>query len=228
MNVDEMLRRVAQLTVELPWKSVYVGGATTHLLITDPVAPPVTPTNDVDLVVDVRSPVEFVVQLRNRLMALGAVEDTSENAPLCRWKVGEISLDVMSPDEAVLGFSNHWYHQALEKCTRASVGGLEIRVIDAVTFLATKVEAFNGRGRGDFLRSKDIEDIIAVVDGRPELGDELSVREEEVRRYLSEHFGRWLLLTPFLYAIEGYLQSHAERIDLVLARLKNFLLPPTP
>jgi len=40
-------------------------------------------------------------------------------------------------------------------------------------FLATKLEAFDGRGKGDYLSSHDIEDIVAVLDGRPEILDEL-------------------------------------------------------
>jgi hypothetical protein len=36
-------------------------------------------------------------------------------------------------------------------------------------FVATKFEAFHGRGNNDHLASHDLEDIITVVDGRPEL-----------------------------------------------------------
>ena len=43
---------------------------------------------------------------------------------------------------------------------------LEIRVVTAPYFIATKIEAFRGRGRGDFLASHDLEDLIFVIDGR--------------------------------------------------------------
>lgn len=36
-------------------------------------------------------------------------------------------------------------------------------------FCATKLEAFGGRGKNDYLASHDLEDLITVVDGRPEL-----------------------------------------------------------
>ncbi|MCU1328259.1 MAG: hypothetical protein JWN34_3629 [Bryobacterales bacterium] len=43
---------------------------------------------------------------------------------------------------------------------------LEVRVVTAPYFLATKIEAFLGRGKGDYLWSHDLEDLIFVIDGR--------------------------------------------------------------
>jgi hypothetical protein len=39
--------------------------------------------------------------------------------------------------------------------------------------LATKLEAFRGRGDGDFAGSTDIEDIILIIDGRPSVLEEV-------------------------------------------------------
>lgn len=47
--------------------------------------------------------------------------------------------------------------------------GKHIRMVSAPYFLITKLEAFDGRGGGDYLLSHDIEDIIAVLDGSPRL-----------------------------------------------------------
>ena len=44
--------------------------------------------------------------------------------------------------------------------------GLRIRVVTAPYFVATKLEAFRGRGRGDYISSHDLEDLLAVIDGR--------------------------------------------------------------
>ena len=46
----------------------------------------------------------------------------------------------------------------------------------AVGFIATKleVEAFAGRGAGDFLTSHDIEDVLNIVDWREELTAEIA------------------------------------------------------
>ena len=40
-----------------------------------------------------------------------------ESAPLCRWVNAGTILDVMPLDERILGFSNRWYHAAMEAAT---------------------------------------------------------------------------------------------------------------
>jgi hypothetical protein len=42
-------------------------------------------------------------------------------------------------------------------------------MITAPYFLACKLAAFRSRGEGDYLMSHDMEDIVAVLDGRPEV-----------------------------------------------------------
>lgn len=44
-------------------------------------------------------------------------------------------------------------------------------------FLATKIEAFKGRGRRDFWASHDLEDLIFVIDGRSTIVEEAQKRE---------------------------------------------------
>ena len=41
-------------------------------------------------------------------------------------------------------------------------------------FIATKLEAFHGRGGGDIVASHNLEDIIAVAEGRPEIVGEVA------------------------------------------------------
>lgn len=67
----------------------------------------------------------------------------------------------MPLDEKILGFSNRWYRAAMDAAvTRELPGGLSVRVVTAPYFLATKIEAFHGRGTGDFAVSHDLEDLI--------------------------------------------------------------------
>src|SRR5208283_2177257 len=91
----------------------------------------------------------------------------TEGAPVCRWLSGDLIFDLMPTDSSILGFSTRWYHPALKNAQRTRIGVSEIRVITAPYFLATKMEAFHGRGQNDFRMSHDLEDIVTVVDGRP-------------------------------------------------------------
>ena len=51
--------------------------------------------------------------------------------------------------------------------------------------MATKLEAFRQRGQSDPYGSRDLEDIVAVVDGRPELVMECRAASSDVRSYLA-------------------------------------------
>jgi hypothetical protein len=62
---------------------------------------------------------------------------------------------------------------------------LKIRSITAPFFLATKFGAFKGRGRRDYFGSHDLEHVLSVVDGRPELLQEVRAASEDLRAYLA-------------------------------------------
>jgi hypothetical protein len=62
---------------------------------------------------------------------------------------------------------------------------LKIRLVAPVYFCASKLEAFAGRGKDDFHASRDLEDLIAVVDGRAELVGEIQAAASDVRSYLA-------------------------------------------
>jgi hypothetical protein len=78
---------------------------------------------------------------------------------------------------------------------RALPSGTIIRALSPPYLLATKLEAFKGRGNGDFLGSRDFADIIALVDGREELVDEVAAADQDVRQYLA-HEVSLLLAAP--------------------------------
>lgn len=106
-----MVRYVAERLGDLVESVVFLGGASTALLITDSAASDVRPTKDVDVIVEVTTTAGYhriAEQLRKR----GFREDISEDAPLCRWLIGEMIIDIMPTDEASLGFSNRWYGAA--------------------------------------------------------------------------------------------------------------------
>lgn len=103
-----MIELVARRLGELRKEVVFVGGASTALLITDPAAPDVRATTDVDVIVEVASTFDYY-RLADKLRFLGFAEDTGEEAPMCRWRIDGIAVDVMPTDEGILGFSNRWY-----------------------------------------------------------------------------------------------------------------------
>ena len=217
----ELLRLIAERLGPLTDQVVFVGGTTTALLITDSGARGVRLTDDVDLLSDTETLADyytFTAKLRKR-----GFEEV-EGGPICRWVIDGVSVDVMPPDERLLGFSNRWYYEALSRFSVETIGPeLEVRVITAPYFLATKLEAFHGRGQDDLLASHDLEDIITVVSGRSEIVDEVRANASpEVQRYLALEFGALLANDEFEAAIPAHLppDDETQSAVTVLERLE--------
>jgi hypothetical protein len=219
-----LLIDAARLLRPLLGKLVFVGGSTTTLLITDKAGADVRPTYDVDAIAEISSYAAYAV-FSQRLHELGFTEDSSEGAPICRWRQKKTILDVMPLDEKILGFSNRWYKPAMDASAERDLEtGLRIRVVNAVFFCATKLEAFAGRGEGDYQSSHDLEDLITVVDGRPELVHEIEAADPEVRGYIATGVQNLLETSAFVDALPGYLLPDAAnqgRLKMLLDRLKQ-------
>ena len=218
----ELLKVAAKLLGPVLDELVFVGGCATGLLVSDEAAAEVRPTFDVDAIAEIASYVEYTT-FGERLHKLGFTEDASEGAPICRWQHSQIKLDLMPLDEKILGFSNRWYKAAMDTANEFEIErDIRIRVVTAPYFCATKLEAFKGRGKGDYLASHDLEDLITVVDGRPELLDELRSAPEDVRSYIADAVGQMLKARQFIDALAGYLlpdSASQARINQLLAKL---------
>jgi hypothetical protein len=218
-----MIRHVAGRLGHLRERVVFLGGAATALLITDSASPDVRVTTDVDVIVEIASRVDYY-RLADSLRFAGFIEDTSENAPVCRWVVDGIAVDVMPTDEEILGFSNQWYKQALEFSNVVQISEeIAIKVVTGPYFLATKIDAFYNRGKEDFIASHDMEDIVTLLDGRLEIIEEVIAAPEGVQEFLSRTFVDFLHNRSFLDAISGHLfpdQASQQRIPTLMVRIK--------
>ena len=203
----------------------FVGGCAAGLLLTDPAAPPVRSTLDVDAIVAISSYPELVA-MEERLRELGFTHAQGEDIPVCRWLSGEVILDLMPTDGSVLGFTNRWYGEALQSAQSVSIGDREIRLITAPYFLATKFEAFLNRGQKDYRLSHDLEDIITVIDGRPGIVDEVALSDPSLRQYLSAQFSELLADRDFHEALPGYLlpdDASQLRVGLIMQRMESLV-----
>jgi len=224
----ELLKQVAKRLGSLLPEVVFVGGCTTELFITDEAAPEVRPTFDVDVIAEITSYADYAT-FSERLRTLGFREDTSRGAPLCRWLIDEMKLDVMPIEERILGFTNRWYRAAMDAAQETELqAGLRIRVVTAPYFLATKLEAFRGRGKGDYANSHDLEDLLTVIDGRETIVQE-TADTPELRSYLAEQFRALLATPPFLDALPGYVLpdvSSQGRVPILRARIQQIAARP--
>lgn len=212
-------RIAAQLGPDLRSEVAFLGGAAIELLLTDPAVDEVRPTQDVDVITSGRSRVSFLVGFAERLRARGF--RVAGEGPY-RWKLGDLIVDIMPVEEEILGFSNRWYPEALAKAQAYRLpSGLDIRLVTAPYILATKVEAFLGRGNGDYLMSHDIGDIIALVDGREETVDEVALEPQVLREYLRDRLTDWLEDDTFMFlAVPGHLPYDSDRAEIIRQRLR--------
>jgi len=206
LNLLQLEKVALALDHMLP-KVTFVGGCTTALLVDEAAYFGVRETDDVDVIVDVVSQVEYH-QFGKELRKLGFREDI--DGPICRWLLGSntltFKLDVMPIDEKILGFSNRWYKAAINEASEVSLpNGIVIRVVSPPYFLATKFEAFAGRGNGDYF-SHDLEDIVFVLENRNRLIVELMDCSDELKRYFSQQAVE-LLNNDFLNVLPGLLNN---------------------
>lgn len=217
--LEFMVDRLGPLTEEL----VFLGGCATALLLSDPAAPPVRVTRDVDAIAEVGSLADYH-RLCSRLRKRGFQEDQTEHAPICRWAGHGVHLDVMPTDPTILGFANQWYDHAVTTAKNHELAtGRTIRLVTAPFFLATKLDAFDDRGEQDYVMSHDLEDIISILDGRPELIAEIQNSEAELKNYLARRFAALLDDPRFREALPGHLPSDAasqDRLPELISRIE--------
>jgi predicted nucleotidyltransferase len=204
---------------------VFVGGATITLWITDPAAPPVRPTKDVDVIVEVASASAFH-DFERRLDRI--FKRDKDSGVICRWldRETDLVLDAMPSEARILGFENEWQKRALPHAVvRELPSGARIRAVPPPFLLATKLEAHRGRGADDLLGSVDFADVIALVDGREELVAEVAAEGADLRRYVSAQLRSITSSYGFDDGVSGALrpdaasQQRAEQV--ILPRLRS-------
>lgn len=221
-----MIEQVAKaLGPELCQKMTFVGGCTTGLLLTDGFTKEqVRHTDDVDLIVQVITYSEFH-QLQQQLIKKGfslPAHNLNEKSPICAMQLNNLKVDFMPSDGAALGFENRWYKDAMKTAIDYDLTNeIAIKLVTPVYFMATKLEAYKGRGNGDVLESRDIEDILNLVDGREELLDEIQSASPDLRQYIAKELGSLLKDANFDYAIQSQAQGNTDREEVIYQRLEE-------
>lgn len=200
----------------------FVGGCTTAMLVTDEaVLDDIRFTDDVDLVIELAG-ISAWEKLTERLAAKG-FRITGEDDVNCRFRFHDMIVDVMPSDESVLGYANRWFVEGLASAVKFLLpSGREILIFQPVYFLATKLEAFKGRGKGDPYH-KDVEDIVILIDGRPELINEVMHAQIELLQFITDGIAGLILLGGIDYAIQSSstVRANPERGSVIYSRMKE-------
>ena len=215
VKLDEKLQGV-------PFDFAFLGGSVLSLLVTDPVADAIRVTKDVDVIVDVKSRLEFH-KVERLLERRGFRHDTREEAPVCRWICDEVTVDVLPIREDVLGWRSKWFEEALGAAKVIECGGRHLKVITPAYFVALKLEAFEDRGQRDFLASTDFEDVICLFNGRESIAEEI-LADSVLHEALAEKFREYLQSPEVEDAIDGFVMTETEpekRKAAILCRFRK-------
>lgn len=130
--------------------------------------------------------------IENKLRAKG-FENYIESGVICRYCVNGVIVDVMPTEKNILGFSNKWYPDGFKTAMNFHLDeNCMVRIFQPAWFIASKLEAFKGRGDKDGRLSSDFEDIIFVLNNRTSIWDEMDAAPEPLRNYFQNEFGRLL------------------------------------
>jgi hypothetical protein len=217
----QQVRRTALALGGLLNDVVFVGGQMVPFFITDRGLHRMRPTDDVDVVVECRTRHAYH-EFAQRLHALGFHTDQSPGAPVCRYRSTEgLVLDAMPLDGEILGFSNQWYPLVMDTAVSVDLtAGVVIRAAHPAALLATKWEAFIDRGRDDPYGSHDLEDLLMLIAGRPELARELQPLSLNVRTFIADS-ARMLLVAPWFHDVLEGTFPDAQRLPNVLVRIRE-------
>ena len=147
------IKAVAIALEALREKIVFVGGATISLY-PDRQVFEVRPTDDVDVLLEILN-YQNRTALEERLRSIGFTHDI-ESGIACRYKIQGIVVDIMPTKDSSIGFSNKWYPDGFNQAVDYIIDeGCTVKILSAPYFIATKLEAFKGRGQKDGRTSQD-------------------------------------------------------------------------
>jgi hypothetical protein len=132
----------------------------------------------------------------------------------------------MPAEASILDFDSRWQAACAPHAIRRTLpSGARIRAASPPYLLATKLEAFESRGREDFLGARDFADMIVLADGGQELVGEVLDAFPELRAYVAAELKRMMAHARFLdgvsAALRGDAASQARAQAVVLPRLRQ-------
>jgi predicted nucleotidyltransferase len=199
------IKAVANALDALNEKVVFVGGATISLYPDKPVFE-IRPTDDVDVIIEILNYNDRVA-LEEKLRSIGFSHDI-ESGVICRYKIQGIIVDVMPTNDSSIGFTNLWYPEGFQNAIDYVIDNIcKVKILSAPYFIATKLEAYKGRGENDGRTSHDFEDIIYVLENRELIWEEINNSGDNLKKYFREEFKK-LLDNPNLYE---WIDCHVER-----------------
>ncbi len=183
------IKAIAGILEALKQDVVFVGGATVSLYA-DGAGSESRPTDDVDVVIELAS-YNGYAELDELLRKVG-FENEVASGVICRYKVQGIIVDIMPTQPEVIGFSNKWYPEGFLEAVTIQLDEQYVKIFSLPYFIASKLEAFKGRGENDYRFSSDFEDIVYVLENNDDVERQIINAPDTVLQYLKNEFRKLL------------------------------------
>ncbi len=207
-NIDRLVA-VATALGKLNNDVVYVGGATVSLYVPSIQTVHTRPTDDVDVLVELTTYGAYSY-LHDRLTLKG-FRQSHEDEVICRFRLQGFIVDIMPTHDIGMGSSNRWYQDGFKASVWHEIKPeLSIRILPSAYFLATKLEAYFSRGYQDPYASKDMEDIVFLIDYCSDLSVSISQSDYELRRYLADYAQRLNLDRNLADVVLGHISGRHQ------------------
>ncbi len=203
-------------------KVVFVGGATVSLYAQRE-AREIRETEDVDILLEIATNWDYAA-IEEQLRSFGYQNDPDSRF-VGRYLLSGLMVDLMATDERILGFSNAWYKEGFQTAIDHQIDDLiTIKIFDCPHFIASKIEAFKNRGKGDGRLSSDFEDIVFILENRPSVWEEMEQANSPLKEYLKQEF-QTFADNPY---IEEWIGSHSSfysppSAHFILEDIKKYL-----
>ena len=202
---------------------VFVGGASLPFYLPKLYQSEVRPTNDIDVVVEALTRID-ATKLEKQLLKIGF---QNEEGYIGRFRYQGIVVDLMSTSKEAFDCENIWYKEGFDHAVVVEKSPI-IKVMSLPYFLACKFEAFRSRGNNDYQASKDMEDIVGLLDVAAQdlLENVLKNSNQKLNEYLKKQFQMLSTSEEFKDAVPGNLMNRAnpkESMARLFARLKNLI-----
>lgn len=216
--------KIANALGELNERVVFVGGAVVSLYVDDPASDDVRPTQDVDFSMEIAHLAELE-SIRENLIQKGFYQTTEDNV-ICRFRYEDIKVDVMATKAVGWAPANPWFEAGFKNLVQFELDGKIIRCLSLPYFLASKFAAFYNRGTKDPRTSKDMEDIVYLLNHTMGLAEAVIASEIEVKQYLQRCFQDILDDEVKQEAVLGnlYHEDQALRFKKIISNLKHICI----
>jgi hypothetical protein len=218
------IQAVNQALGELREKVVFVGGATISLYADRQIFE-VRPTDDVDIIVEILNYSQRA-ELEEKLRSLG-FNHAIHSPVVCRFMIQGITVDIMPTNDPSIGFVNRWYPEGFTRAIhhRFDENNNSIKILSAPYFIATKMEAFKSRGKGNGRMSHDFEDIVYVLENRESVWNELNSLNGAIKEYLVQEFAELLKNRNLFDWIDGHVERGSPpATSHIIGQLENFCI----